>query len=198
MRRHLESANPPPLPLYASVTIADAVSENGDRFTITAGLSKTAVEQLIARSCDKTDEDLMRFTSDLNRFGKGLDVYEMWYAKERYPFALLDQTGALAAIVWFGPLPFPKLASGTEPSHMGTRNTFAVRVYKPYRGKHLAYPFASFVIAAYRELMPNPHALWLATHQENVGAIKLFEKLGFVECGRKNSGRVVMVERNNK
>ncbi len=178
-----------PLPLYASTVIADCVLADGEELTITLGLDQAGVDAFKKRSCDESDEELMKFTSDHERICLG--SYETWYAKERYPFALL-KGDELAGLIWFGPKEFPSVVSHTAPQTTKPWHTFAIRTYMPYRGKRLAFPFSSFVFRMFDFLFPGS-PVWLDTDKENVGAVKLYTKLGFKEYGQTESGRLVMV-----
>lgn len=181
-----------PLPLYTSQTIGFCETADGEKLAVTFGLDEKGVDGFKKRSCDQTDEELMRFTSDYKRMCLG--SYEAWYAKERYPFALLNKAGELAGIIWFGPKAFPdttKAGLSTPQLPGNDWHTFAIRMYGAYRGKRLAFPFASFVFEAYTRFLPH-HPVWLDTDAENAGAIRLYGKLGFKECGLNEHGRLVM------
>ena len=93
-----------PPALYEGIVIGQMTSRDGLKFYITAGLDRALVAELKSRSLDLHDTEIQKNTSDRERFGEG--SYEEWYAKGRTPFALVEQnTGALAALVWFGPKP---------------------------------------------------------------------------------------------
>ena len=170
------------LPIYSTKPAGEIKTEDGQTFKVTLGLDQTAVNQFTRRSCDLTDTELQRFTTDYKRICQ--NGYASWYAKERYPFTLLDSEGALAGIIWFGPKEFPELVSGEVPGVQKPWDTFAIRMYEPYRGKRLALPFSQSVFEAYAKMRPD-HAVWLDTQNENEGAIRLYKKLGFVECGQR-------------
>lgn len=188
------------LPIYATKYVDDITGANGQMFKVMFGLDQTSVNQFTRRSCDLTDTELQKFTTDYKRICQ--NGYASWYAKERYPFALLDAEGALAGIIWFGPKAFPPInATKKQYLDLSSRyqnwHTFAIRMYPPYRGQRLAFPFADFVFKAYAEMKPEV-SIWLDTQNENLGAIGLYKKLGFVECGQKaasdasDDGRLVM------
>lgn len=180
-----------PLPLGGSFPIGQLATDDGEVLTVTFGLSDSTIEKFIARSSDVSDEELMKFTSDHERFVKG--SYADWYAKERYPFALLAASGALAGIIWFGPKELPRIAK--ENGYSGDDwDTFAIRMYLPYRGKRLAFPFSSFVIKANDAIRPG-RKTWLDVAEENTGGVKLYGKLGFETVGKNDNGRMVMVKR---
>jgi|GEM_PF-426296 len=178
-----------PLPLHSSTVIADCVLVDGEELTITLGLNQTGVDAFKKRSCDESDEELMKFTSDHERICLG--SYEAWYAKERYPFALMKGS-ELAGLIWFGPKEFPSVVGHTAPETTKPWHTFAIRTYMPYRGKRLAFPFSHFVFRMFDYLFPGS-PVWLDTDKENAGAVKLYTKLGFKEYGQTESGRLVMV-----
>jgi FMN phosphatase YigB (HAD superfamily) len=178
-----------PLPLYSSTVIADCALADGEVLTISLGLDQTGVDAFKKRSCDESDEELMQFTSDHERICLG--SYEAWYAKERYPFALMSGD-ELAGLIWFGPKEFPGVVDRAAPETAKPWHTFAIRTYMPYRGKRLAFPFSSFVFRMFDFLFPGS-PVWLDTDKENTGAVKLYTKLGFKEYGQTESGRLVMV-----
>jgi len=172
-----------PLPVYASHTIGSMRMSDGTALSVVFGLSKEMAEALKAHALDDTDEELQKNTSDRARFGTG--SYEDWYAKDRYPFALVTDTGALAALIWLGPQAFP----GEEA---GEWDTMAFRSYVPYRGKGIMTPFGRFAIQTYLALKPG-HRIWLETDATNAAAIGLYEKLGFVSRGyRDGTERLLM------
>lgn len=162
-----------PLPVYTTVALADAVSQNGGRFLITAGLAKELVGQLRTCALDESDAVLKKYTSDHERFGEG--SYEEWYGKSRMPFSLVDMTsGVLAAVCWFGPKrPGALSASDTKDWH-----TVAYRSYGAYRGKGLMKDFVGFAIDEYLKAFPAVK-LWVVADPKNGASIALAGKLGF-------------------
>ncbi len=168
-----------PLPLGEMVTLADVTSSDGDSFTITLGLDEALIAEFKKRSCDTTDTELMTQTADYKRMCEG--SYETWYAKERYPFALRHESGVLAGLIWFGPREFLTLAEGTQPTRTDW-DTFAIRLYAPFRGKHLATGFAQFALSMHHELRKG-RGVCLDTYEEMVGAVALYKKLGFKKVG---------------
>lgn len=178
----------PLLPLALGVThpIATYTTENGEPFTVTFGLDTHTIALLKEKSCDITDTELHRFASDYGRFCEG--AYATWFAKERYPFGLLSATGDLAGIVWFGPHECPL---SLEPG-VASVDTFAIRMYHPFRGKRLARPFAQYALEFYLSLRGNVR-IWLDVEKDNEAGRRLYEKLNFKEIGYTDSDRVVMV-----
>ena len=174
-----------PLSLFESRIIGTMKSEDGETFSITIGLNQEIVNQLKERSLDTTDEDLQKNTSDYQRFGTG--SYEEWYAKDRTPFALVNQKGSLAALAWFGPKPLGRKSlrhlSDVElkkenEQEKGVWHTIVYRSYAPYRGKKLMVPFMRFAIGEYKKQYPEAK-LWAGVSTDNVGSLALAQRLGF-------------------
>ncbi len=177
-----------PLPLYASVRIADALGRDGSRFFISAGLDERLVAELTRLSHDTSDTELQKHTGDRERFGEG--AYAEWYAKERAPFALVErETGGLAALAWLGPKTMPSGLSSTE-----NQQTLAYRCYSKFRGKGLMKDFVDFVITTYLAFVPNA-VLWTEVSAENAASRALAEKLGFktVQAKAKGEKKVIMI-----
>lgn len=174
-----------PLPLFSSHKLGTISSKDGREFTLVMGLDEDLAAQLKERSLDVSDTELMENTSDKKRFGDG--SYEEWYAKERFPFALVDTEGKLAALMWFGPANTPDNAGGEW-------DTIAWRSYPPYRGAGLMRVFSDRVLAEHEHMFPE-RRLWLETHVGNQPALALYRKVGFVERGLIDNGtRVYMVK----
>src|SRR5688572_10691414 len=113
-----------PSPLYACQQIGTLESKDGTSFAMLRGLNQDLAQQLKERSLDASDAELEENTSDRKRFGEG--AYEEWYAKGRFPFALVSPEGKLAALIWYGP---DRIPTGDE----GEWTTLAFRSYPPYR-----------------------------------------------------------------
>ncbi len=178
-----------PLPIYQAITIGEAISRDGEHFSVFVGLNKEMVAQLKALSLDENDIDLQKNTRDRNRFGK--KSYEDWYKKNRTLFALVHKnTNALAALVWLGPEPLPE--------NEGNWHTAAWRSYIPFRGKGLMKDFTKFAMNIYEEKISNVK-FWIAVKKENAGSIGLAKILGFQESDEtfnKNIDRLIIVVKN--
>ncbi|OGG73148.1 hypothetical protein A3A38_03405 [Candidatus Kaiserbacteria bacterium RIFCSPLOWO2_01_FULL_53_17] len=175
-----------PLPIYTAVQIGSMRGKDRDIFDIMAGLGKALVAQVRAKSLDVADVELQENTSDRKRFGEG--SYEEWYGKSRTPFALVHEaTGALAALVWFGPKPLGrkslKYLSEEELRKEGQQketqwHTLVYRSYPPFRGKGLMGAFVRFAIQKYRERYPDVK-LWVGLNEANAASVALATTLGF-------------------
>lgn len=171
-----------PLPLYASEPQGTVTGRDGKAYQVVRGVSREAADQIKEHSLDESDKALQTGTSDHKRFGLG--SYEEWYAKERYPYVLLDE-GKLAALIWYGPEPIP---DGTE----GEWDTIAFRSYPPYRGAGLMSAFSALVMDEHARDFP-ARRLWLETDVGNEAGLALYQKLGFAEKTRIKDGKRVMM-----
>ncbi len=174
-----------PLPIYKSIHIADAISKDGENFSVFVGLDEKMAAELKKLSLDKSDNEIQQNTSDLKRFGEG--SYEEWYKKNRTPFILVHRaTNALAGLIWFGPEPLF--------GEVGNWHTAGWRSYKPFRGKGLMKDFCSFAFDIYLTKFSNIK-FWITAKKENTGSIKLAENLGFKISEKYSDGAsVVMVK----
>ena len=172
-----------PLPIYHTRNIAEAISKEGDFFSIFVGLDKEKVSQLEKLSLDENDMEVQKNTSDKKRFGN--KSYENWYKKNRIPFALIHSaTNSLAALIWFGP---ESLNRKSENWH-----TVAWRSYPSFRGKGLMKEFAKFAMDIYSKKISNAK-FWITVKKENIGSIKLAKFLGFHELENTPASNVYFI-----
>jgi len=186
-----------PLPIYTSVPLAAAKSNDGEEFEIVAGLGKSSVDEIKRHALDESDEELQKNTSDRKRFGEG--SYENWYAKNRTPFGLIHKkTGALAAFAWFGPEPLgpgaiprdsaiPWDSRHKEKKESGEWHTIGYRSYNPFRGKGLMKDFVKFAMKIYSANRPGVR-YWAAINPDNEASIAIASSLGLA-ISEKNSNR---------
>lgn len=193
-----------PLPIFETCDVgAITAGTSNDAFKLMIGLDANIVAQLKEKSLDLLDTDLQNNTSDYERFGKG--SYEEWYAKGRTPFALIhEKTGALAALVWFGPKPLgrkslkhltPEERAKEKDVREDVWHTIVFRAYHPFRGQGLMTPFAKKAIEIYKAYFPEAK-LWAGINAGNAGSIALAEKLGFTkDVNISDEHWVAMVEK---
>jgi RimJ/RimL family protein N-acetyltransferase len=174
-----------PIPLYQTALIGTA-ENRGESFDIYLGLSEKMAAQIKTFSLDLSDTDLQENTSDYARFGEG--SYEEWYSKSRVPFALVHRsTGALAALVWYGPKPLGRKSlkhlSADELKNettveSGDWHTNVLRSYLPFRGTGIMKGFFKATLDTYMHYFPNAK-IWAGVNRNNPASIALHEKLGF-------------------
>ncbi len=176
----------PAPPIFECVRIGEMRSKNEEPFTIVIGLDHSLIDQLKKHSTDVSDADLQANTSDMQRFGEG--SYEEWFAKDRTPYALVSNSGELAALAWFGPKPLGRKSlrylteeeraeeSSQEKSDW---HTIVYRSYSPFRGKGLMREFMTFVISDYKTRHPESK-LWAGVSARNAASLALATKFGFV------------------
>lgn len=193
-----------PLPLYESVELGSAESADGAQFTVKEGLDAELIKQLRERALDLSDTELQK-TSDYERFGKG--AYEDWYAsKERTMFALVEkETGALAALAWFGPKPLGRKSmkhlseeerkENEREMDSGSWHTVVYRSYAPYRGKGLMKDFIRFCTEEYGKRHPGMK-LWAGIFAANPASMGLATALGFKvsEDSASDADETIMVK----
>ncbi|OGZ00213.1 MAG: hypothetical protein A3B13_00120 [Candidatus Liptonbacteria bacterium RIFCSPLOWO2_01_FULL_45_15] len=193
-----------PLPIYTSVVLASARSDDGEKFEIVAGLGKNFTEEIKKHALDKNDTELRKNTSDSKRFGEG--SYDEWYAKNRTIFGLINKkTGALAAIVWLGPKPLGRKSLRYLPKEelekeneqkVGQWHTLVYRSYNPFRGKGLMKDFVKFAMKIYSASYPDAH-YWVGFSEKNKASMALASSLGFTiskEASDRPAGWLAMIK----
>ena len=193
-----------PIPIYTAIRIGSMRGNEGESFSVFAGLDVDMVAQLKAYSLDLGDEEIQKNTSDRARFGEG--SYQEWYGKDRVPYALVEEkTGTLAALAWFGPKPLGRKSlkhlseedrkQDERQMDSGGWHTIVYRAYSPYRGKGLMKVFVRFAMDSYRTLYPDSK-IWAGIYADNPASRGLAEKLGFrilEEASDPSSHEIVMV-----
>ncbi len=174
-----------PLPIYETVHIADAVSRDGEKFSLVVGMDKNIVLDLKKKSLDESDTDIQNNTSDRKRFGEG--SYEEWYSKKRTPFVLIHKdTNALSAIVWFGPKELRN--DGNNWQAVGWRS------YSPFRGKGIMKEFSKFSMNIYMNHVQDAK-FWGVLKRGNEGSLSLGLALGFVAVDEESDEEsIVMIK----
>ncbi len=190
-----------PVGLFESVQIGSA-ENNGESFDIFLGLDQDAVIKLRELSIDTSDTALQENTSDFQRFGEG--DYAEWYSKGRVPFTLIHRdTGALAALVWFGPKPLGRKSLkhlsieervNETTVESGDWHTVVFRSYPPHRGTGIMKGFGRAVTDVYMNYYPTAK-LWAGISRHNPASMALAEKLGYtIDESISDSSWVAMVK----
>ena len=140
------------------------------KLQIKRGLSQSQINKLIYYS--NHDLKVKRFTHDSKRF-KDLDSFVTWYTRDIQIFVLTNSSNNLLGLIWIKPRVNP---------YSKYKHTFAVRVYKPIRGKGYSHDFAKKVLSTLKI-----DGLWLSTSIKNIAALKLYNKLGFKQIGKEDN-----------
>lgn len=142
--------------------------------SVKRGLTSSQIEQLI--QITKLDPLIKKFTNDAKRF-RDLETFQTWQ-KGKTIYVLIDKGGQLLGVIWFG--------KKRHPLAPGCSYTFAIRTYPPARGKGYALKFMK---KAFEDFKPN--GVWLMTRDNNLPAIRLYEKFGFRKVTTLK-GRLIM------
>lgn len=137
------------------------------KLQIKKGLSESQVKKLIYYS--NHDPKIKRFTHDYVRF-KNKKSFDSWIKDDTRIFTLTNIDDDLLGIIWIK----SKMNKYSKYKH-----TFAIRLYKPIRGKGYSCDFAKKVLSTLKT-----DGLWLSTNTENVAGLKLYNKLGFKQIGK--------------
>lgn len=139
------------------------------KLTIKNFLTSKQINKLIYYS--NNDLKIKKFTHDSKRF-KDLNSFNVWFTKDIQIFVLTNSSNDLLGLIWIKPKVNP---------YSKYKHTFAVRVYKPIRGKGYAYDFVKNVLSTLKV-----DGLWLSTNIKNIAALKLYNKLGFKQIGKED------------
>lgn len=123
------------------------------------GISINQLRQLIAFTLG--DAIIKKLTHDSKRFGS-IESFRLWINNKTI-YTLVDEYHSLQGIIWFSKIGYVKCDY-----------TFAIRIYPPTRGKHIAQEFMRKVFDNFK-----PESVWLKTKTENKIAIDLYKKFGF-------------------
>jgi len=147
------------------------------KLSVLKGLSKKQIFQLIIYT--KTDGQIKRYTHDYERF-KNIKAFTTWKNRGKIIYTLADRSGKLNGIVWFA-----------RKTYKNARYTFAIRTYKPIRGKGVAKKFMDIAIRHFH--LKKKGKIWLETTKENIPANKLYKDFGFKKISSSSEDRIIMV-----
>ncbi len=162
--------------------LATALKEAGVQAEfVTGGL--TADELRVVQNAARTDQSVMEFTADPERF---LDrtATQNWLSKRRYICKLVGADGELLGLAWLGQKSIPEYATRKLKPELSARygHTLSLRTYGNLRGKHLAGPFVQVALNQYIQNCgeANP-GFWAETSAANLPLQRVISKLGFVK-----------------
>ena len=164
-------------------------------YKIVPGITSKQVTQLVNFS--KTDSQVKKYTSDSIRF-KNIESFKKWKKKGRVIYSLIDESKDLLGIIWFGKekIPAKKFILPIIKKEFGI--TFAIRIYGKARSKGQALLFMDkayelFTKAQDYESVKNK-GIWLEVSIDNLPALKLYEKFGFVKATKPDKkGKILMI-----
>ena len=147
------------------------------KLSIQSGISDYCSTQLI--KITGTDSQIRKFTHDHERF-KNLKTFNKWKSRGKTVYTLIDKTGKLMGIIWFN-----------KQTYDNIPYTFAVRTYKPIRGRGVAKKFMKFVFEDF--IGRTKSNIWLRTDENNIIAGNLYKDFGFKKTNDAKNGEVYMV-----
>lgn len=162
---------------------------------VVSGITPKQVRQLLNFS--NNDSQVVKFTSDKKRF-KNTKSFEKWSKEDRAIYTLVDKNGGLSGLIWFGKKALPSKKFTTDVKSRNYGFTFAIRTYGVARGKGYAADFMKRAYKLFSLSTPYKSAknkgVWLVTSYDNIPAIKIYKKFGFVKATRADKkGKIIMI-----
>ena len=151
------------------------------KLSILAGMDNNCTEDLVGYS--KIDHQTKKFTHDYERF-KNLKTFETWKSRGKTIYTLINRTGKLMGIIWF-----------SKQTYKNIHYTFAIRTYKPVRGKGIAKMFMKYAFEDF--ISKNKSDVWLKMDIDNKVAGNLYIDFGFRRMSDKEGDRNIMVYKVN-
>lgn len=166
---------------YVSTIKQNAIS---DTVSVQKNITNNSIKQLIKYTLK--DNQISKFTHDNERF-KSIKSFLTWKNRNKYIYTIRGKRGKLYGIIWFSKKQFP------YKTDSDFKYTFAIRTYKPIRGKGLS---AKFMQAVFKDFKAGKDKnIWLSTHKENKTARNLYENYGFKMIGDKSGKEVLYIYR---
>lgn len=153
-----------------------------DNISVQRGITKDMTSQLIKLTSG--DKKIIKLTHDRERF-KSLGTFARWKSRGKYIYTMSGTKGKLLGIIWFSKKSIP----GEFPKNY--TYTFAIRNYKPARGKGLSSRFMQIVFDDFG--VGVKRNIWLTTNKENKAAIKLYKNYGFKMLGETRDYQLLYV-----
>lgn len=146
------------------------------KLSVVKGINENYINQLI--DFTNSDYEVQTFTHDKERFSNKNRIKD-WLKSNKKIYILTNSQQKLLGIIWF-----------TRNKYEGSSWTFAIRLYKPARGKGLAPTFMKIVFDDFDPKKKT--SVWLSTDLKNRPAAMLYQKFGFVNNEIIN-GRLYMI-----
>lgn len=160
------------------------------------GITQQQVEELIKYS---NNDELVRVnTQDARRFADQA-AFEQWIITPKEIYTLTDNSQALLGLIWLKPQQLPEKNYTTLFDKEKFGITFAIRLYEKARGKGYSKPFLDWAFDEYKKNeqynQTEQKGIWLETRSNNLAAISLYEKFGFMTVSSPDENdRIIMVQ----
>lgn len=141
---------------------------------------------------DPRDESLRAMTRDLSRFSTAGQLAE-WLPGHDI-VCLQDPAGSLLGVVWVVRKALPERSDYFDPELIRTHGpglTWAIRTYRPARGRGLSTVFAEIALERLLDKRGEERSLWYQTKAENTKARNLAKRVGFTEVSGEVDGTVI-------
>lgn len=158
---------------------AICVDNSHTKLPVLEGIEDKQIKNLITYT--KTDVQIKKYTKDKDRF-KNIKTFSTWKSRNKIIYTLVDKHSKLLGLIWFSLKKYNKIPF-----------TFAIRIYKPVRGKGLAKKFMREVFTDFATKYSKE--IWLKTDPKNDIAIKLYKSYGFKEVNKLSTGEAIMTLR---
>lgn len=144
-------------------------------FVFKPGISDSQIDELIYFA--NNDPQIFMYTSDKKRFATRND-YDIWQKRNPVIYTLSNKKGNLCGIIWFQ----------DKDEVPGYNITFAIRLYKEARSKGLSFDFMKKAFDDFK-----PQKVWLKCSADNVPAVSLYKKFGFVQVSEPDSSNKIIM-----
>ncbi len=167
-----------------------------DDLQIKEGITDSQIDQLVKYA--NNDKQVKDLTSDYRRF-QTREMADKWFDEVKpIVYTLVDHQNNLKGIIWFDDLAILEDEYTINLNPKEYQLTFAIRLYDDARGKGLAQDFFKNCFSLLKETHFYKNlkfkGLWLSTKPENLGASRLYQKLGFIQVNNPEKiDRVLMI-----
>ena len=185
----------------ANLETVDAVlSRDREGFVIGCGYNDDLVDRLIAKS--RQEHIVEHCPRDSAERFVSRESFNEWHEKDggRAPYFLMDASGDLAGLVWYGRSEMDESDAPHLPPELMPNHTFAIRIYSGFQGRGLAEDFIKKSMRDYLEHLAGSsqfddfNGFHLETDRDNAEAIRLYEAIGYQSLEpAEDSERIIMI-----
>lgn len=144
-------------------------------FIFKSGITDSQIDELIYFA--NNDPQVLAYTNDKTRW-VNRDAYNLWLEKKPIIYTLSNKTGNLCGFIWF------REKAGVP----GFKYCFGIRLYADARGKGLSYDFMKQAFDDFK-----PTTVWLECSADNIPAVSLYKKFGFVQITEPDSKNKIIM-----